>query len=61
MPGFMSLAGGRVSDLREVGIADLLGRDAKSSRQVLFERCIRGQVLVDDGVVLAPGTALIAQ
>ena len=51
VPGFMDLASGRVKvgDVQEVDIADLLGRDAVPPQQALFERCIRGQVVLVTG------------
>ena len=51
IPGFMDLASGRVKveDVQEVDIADLLGRDSVPPQQVLFERCIRNQVVMVTG------------
>lgn len=63
IPGFMDLASGRVSvsDLQEVDIIDLLGRDAVSPRQELFERCIRGQVVMVTGAGGSIGSELCRQ
>ena len=63
IPGFMDLASGRVSvsDLQEVDVADLLGRDAVPPRQALFERCIRGQVVMVTGAGGSIGSELCRQ
>ncbi|MDV3439438.1 nucleoside-diphosphate sugar epimerase/dehydratase [Pseudomonas otitidis] len=63
VPGFMDLASGRVSvsDLQEVDIADLLGRDSVSPRADLFERCIRGQVVMVTGAGGSIGSELCRQ
>ena len=63
IPGFMDLASGRVSvsDLQEVDIADLLGRDAVPPQQALFERCIRGQVVMVTGAGGSIGSELCRQ
>jgi len=63
VPGFMDLASGRVkvSDLREVDIADLLGRDAVEPQPELFERCIRGQVVMVTGAGGSIGSELCRQ
>jgi len=63
IPGFMDLASGRVSvsDLQEVDIADLLGRDAVPPQTVLFERCIRGQVVMVTGAGGSIGSELCRQ
>ncbi|MBX9914732.1 MAG: polysaccharide biosynthesis protein [Pseudomonadaceae bacterium] len=63
IPGFMDLASGRVnvSDLQEVDIADLLGRDAVPPQQALFERCIRGQVVLVTGAGGSIGSELCRQ
>ena len=63
MPGFMDLANGRVkvSDLQEVDIADLLGRDAVEPQAELFERCIRGQVVMVTGAGGSIGSELCRQ
>jgi len=51
VPGFMDLASGKVQveDIQEVDIADLLGRDAVPPQQALFEKCIRGKVVMVTG------------
>ncbi|MGY4535294.1 FlaA1/EpsC-like NDP-sugar epimerase [Pseudomonas sp. TE3786] len=63
VPGFMDLASGRVSvsDLQEVDIADLLGRDAVPPRSDLFERCIRNQVVMVTGSGGSIGSELCRQ
>ncbi|WP_439862317.1 polysaccharide biosynthesis protein [Pseudomonas sp. MBLB4136] len=63
VPGFMDLASGRVKveDVQEVDIADLLGRDAVPPRQALFERCIRGQVVMVTGAGGSIGAELCRQ
>ena len=63
IPGFMDLAAGRVSvsDLQEVDIADLLGRDAVPPRQALFERCIKGKVVMVTGAGGSIGSELCRQ
>src|SRR5690606_20182978 len=51
VPDFTDLATGRVrvEDIQEVDIADLLGRDSVPPRMALFERCIRGKVVLVTG------------
>lgn len=63
VPGFMDLASGRVSvsDLQEVDIADLLGRDSVPPRADLFERCIRGQIVMVTGAGGSIGSELCRQ
>ncbi|EKM93878.1 nucleotide sugar epimerase/dehydratase WbpM [Stutzerimonas degradans] len=63
VPGFMDLASGRVKveDIQEVDIADLLGRDAVPPQQTLFERCIRGQVVMVTGAGGSIGSELCRQ
>lgn len=63
VPGFMDLASGRVSvsDLQEVDIADLLGRDVVPPRTELFEHCIRGQVVMVTGAGGSIGSELCRQ
>jgi UDP-N-acetylglucosamine 4,6-dehydratase len=63
IPSFMDLASGRVnvSDLQEVDIADLLGRDAVPPQKLLFERCIRGQVVLVTGAGGSIGSELCRQ
>jgi len=62
-PGFMDLASGKVQveDIQEVDIADLLGRDAVPPQQALFERCIRGQVVMVTGAGGSIGSELCRQ
>jgi FlaA1/EpsC-like NDP-sugar epimerase len=63
VPGFMDLASGRVKveDVQEVDIADLLGRDAVPPQKPLFERCIRGQVVLVTGAGGSIGSELCRQ
>ena len=63
IPGFMDLASGRVKveDVQEVDIADLLGRDAVPPQQALFERCIKGQVVLVTGAGGSIGSELCRQ
>lgn len=63
IPGFMDLASGRVKveDIQEVDIADLLGRDAVPPQSLLFERCIRGQVVMVSGAGGSIGSELCRQ
>ncbi len=63
IPGFMDLASGRVSvsDLQEVDIVDLLGRDTVPAEQALFERCIRAQVVMVTGAGGSIGSELCRQ
>ncbi|WP_404804881.1 polysaccharide biosynthesis protein [Metapseudomonas lalkuanensis] len=63
VPGFMDLASGRVKvdDIQEVDIADLLGRDSVPPRQELFERCIRGNVVMVTGAGGSIGSELCRQ
>lgn len=63
VPGFMDLASGRVKvdDVQEVDIGDLLGRDPVPPQQALFERCIRGQVVMVTGAGGSIGSELCRQ
>lgn len=63
VPGFMDLASGRVKveDVQEVDIADLLGRDSVPPQPSLFERCIRGQVVMVTGAGGSIGSELCRQ
>ncbi|MFA0812604.1 polysaccharide biosynthesis protein [Microbulbifer epialgicus] len=63
VPGFMDLASGRVKveDIQEVDVADLLGRDAVPPQKALFERCIRGHVVMVTGAGGSIGSELCRQ
>ncbi|MFS1525544.1 polysaccharide biosynthesis protein [Microbulbifer sp. 2304DJ12-6] len=63
VPGFMDLASGRVKveDIQEVDVADLLGRDAVPPQKALFERCIRGYVVMVTGAGGSIGSELCRQ
>lgn len=63
VPGFMDLAQGliKVQDLQEVDVADLLGRDPVQPDQQLFERCIKGQVVLVTGAGGSIGSELCRQ
>lgn len=63
VPDFMDLASGRVQvdALQEVDIADVLGRDAVPPMKGLFERCIRGQVVMVTGAGGSIGAELCRQ
>lgn len=63
IPGIMDLASGRVKveDLQEVDIADLLGRDPVAPQVDLFERCIKGQVVMVTGAGGSIGSELCRQ
>ena len=63
VPGFMDLASGRVTvdDIREVDIADLLGRDAVPAQSDLLERCIVEQTVMVTGAGGSIGSELCRQ
>ncbi|WP_161865627.1 polysaccharide biosynthesis protein [Pseudomonas yangonensis] len=63
IPSFTDLASGRVKveDIQEVDISDLLGRDSIPPRQDLFERCIKGQVVLVTGAGGSIGSELCRQ
>ena len=63
IPGFMDLASGQVSvsDLQEVDIIDLLGRDCVPPRRELFERCLLNQVVMVTGAGGSIGSELCRQ
>lgn len=63
MPGIMDIASGKVKvdDLREVGIADLLGRDPVPPEPELLERCIRGKAVMVTGAGGSIGSELCRQ
>ena len=63
MPDIADLATGRVKveDLKDVDIADLLGRDPVAPKTELLERCIRGQVVMVTGAGGSIGAELCRQ
>lgn len=63
VPGFMDLASGRVTvtDLQEVDISDLLGREPVIPDAALFERCLRNQVVMVTGAGGSIGSELCRQ
>lgn len=63
LPGLMDLAQGRVhtSDLRELDIEDLLGRDAVPPDASLFNKNIRGKVVLVTGAGGSIGSELCRQ
>ena len=63
LPGLMDLAHGHVhaSDLRELDIEDLLGRDAVPPDPSLFEKNIRGKVVLVTGAGGSIGSELCRQ
>lgn len=63
VPGFMDLASGRVrvTDLQEVDIADLLGRDAVPAQDDLLEHCIAGNTVLVTGAGGSIGSELCRQ
>jgi len=63
IPGFMDLASGRVKvdDIQEVGIADLLGRDAVPAQEDLLSRCVQHQVVLVTGAGGSIGSELCRQ
>ncbi|WP_043310812.1 nucleoside-diphosphate sugar epimerase/dehydratase [Pseudomonas sp. ML96] len=63
IPGVMDLANGKVSvsDLQEVDIVDLLGRDTVVPNQALLHRCIQGQVVMVTGAGGSIGSELCRQ
>ena len=63
VPGLMDLASGRVevSDIQEVDVADLLGRDAVPADDALLHRCITGQAVMVTGAGGSIGSELCRQ
>lgn len=63
LPGMMDLAHGRVevSDLRELDIEDLLGRDAVPPNPLLLDRNVRGKVVLVTGAGGSIGSELCRQ
>ncbi|TQX79802.1 MULTISPECIES: polysaccharide biosynthesis protein, partial [unclassified Rhizobium] len=63
MPDLTALAQGRVavSDLRELDIEDLLGRDVIAPDQALLDRNIRGKVVMVTGAGGSIGSELCRQ
>jgi len=63
VPGMMDLVSGKikVQDLREVDIADLLGRDPVAPNMALFEQCVKQQVVMVTGAGGSIGSELCRQ
>lgn len=63
VPGFMDLASGRVkvSDIQEVDVGDLLGRDSVPANKNLLHRCIEGQSVLVSGAGGSIGGELCRQ
>lgn len=63
IPGMMDLVSGKItaSDLREVDIADLLGRDSVAPNADLFEQCVKNQVVLVTGAGGSIGSELCRQ
>ncbi len=63
VPGMMDLVSGKikVQDLREVDIADLLGRDPVAPNMALFEQCVKNQVVMVTGAGGSIGSELCRQ
>jgi FlaA1/EpsC-like NDP-sugar epimerase len=63
LPGLFELVNGKpgVSDLREVDVADLLGRDAVPPNPALFSRNITGKVVLVTGAGGSIGSELCRQ
>jgi FlaA1/EpsC-like NDP-sugar epimerase len=63
VPGFMDLASGRVkvSDIQEVDVADLLGRDSVPADETLLHRCIDGKSVMVSGAGGSIGGELCRQ
>jgi len=63
LPGLADLASGKVqvSDVQEVDIADLLGRDSVPPQKALLERCIKNQVVLVSGAGGSIGSELCRQ
>lgn len=63
IPGIMDLANGRVkvNDIREIDIVDVLGRDVIPPDEALFEKCIKGKVVLVTGGGGSIGSELCRQ
>lgn len=63
VPGFMDLASGRVkvSDIQEVDVGDLLGRDAVPANPSLLHKCITKQSVMVSGAGGSIGSELCRQ
>jgi UDP-N-acetylglucosamine 4,6-dehydratase len=63
VPGFMDLASGRVkvSDIQEVDVGDLLGRDSVPANETLLHRCIDGKSVMVSGAGGSIGSELCRQ
>jgi len=63
LPGFADLVSGKakVSDIREVDVGDVLGRDVVPPVSALIERCVRGKNVVVTGAGGSIGSELCRQ
>lgn len=63
LPGLSDLAGGKVTinDVREIDVADLLGREEVKPHQKLLDRCIRSQNVLITGAGGSIGSELCRQ
>ena len=63
LPGLADIVGGQpsVSDIRDIDVSDLLGRDAVPPNPALFSRNIRGKVVMVTGAAGSIGSELCRQ
>lgn len=63
LPGMDEIVSGKVSfsDVREVDVEDLLGRDPVPANEALLDRCIKGQVVMVSGAGGSIGSELCRQ
>lgn len=63
LPGMDEIVSGKVSfsDVREVDVEDLLGRDSVPANEALLDRCIKGQVVMVSGAGGSIGSELCRQ